>query len=41
MNGSYGVPLAAFQKVLDAWPWLAAGAVVLVLLCVACSWRKA
>jgi hypothetical protein len=41
MNGSYGVPLAAFDRLLANWPWFAVAVGVIVLIWIACSWSDA
>lgn len=41
MNGSYGVALAAFDKLFAMLPWLGAAVGLVVLLWIACCWREA
>jgi hypothetical protein len=41
MNGSYGVPLAAFDKLLAALPWFGAAIAVIVLIWIAANWSDA
>lgn len=41
MNGAYGEPLAAFDKLISMMPWLGAAAGILVLIWIACCWRDA
>jgi hypothetical protein len=39
MNGAYGVPLAAFDRLFAMWPWLALAVGAVALIWIASQWR--
>lgn len=41
MNGSYGVPLAAFDRLFASWPWFAAAVGMIALIWIAKNWMEA